>query len=237
MNAVAVCITGLLLAAADPLPAREGGESITASLLWYEEKEAGTDIYPVRIIVSAGYVRIDDADDEGDFVLLDRATRKLYSISREERSILVIENRPREQRLPEEIRLGEVVEEDDAAPAVAGKRPLLIRFTANDTTCYQVAAVPGLLEDAVAGLADYARVLGNRQLGSLQTVPVEMQTPCFLSRYVYTPDRHLRHGLPIQEWDDTGYQRALVDFRAGELVEPGLFTLPEDYRRISLSNN
>ena len=104
-------------------------------------------------------------------------------------------------------------------------------------TCYRVAAVPGLLDDAVAGLADYARVLGNRQLGSLRTVPAELQTPCFLSRCVYAPDRHLRHGLPIQEWDDAGYQRSLVNSRAAAQVEPGLFALPEDYQRIRLATD
>jgi len=234
---LAVCVAGVLLPATNAAATGDGAGPLTASLLWYEEKEAGTDIYPVRIVVSAGFVRIDDDDDNGDFVLLDRATRNLYSVSHEERSIVVIEYRAHERRLPDDIRLDEVIEEDDAAPTIAGKRPLMVSFTANDTTCYRVAAVPGLLEEAVAGLADYARVLGNRQLGSLQSVPVEMQTPCFLSRYAYTPDRHLRHGLPIQEWDGAGYQRSLVNYRAAQQVDPGLFELPEGYRRVSLDSD
>ncbi|HUT41807.1 MAG TPA: hypothetical protein VM011_10735 [Gammaproteobacteria bacterium] len=237
LNAAAGCLAGMLIAVMGPLSAQEPAGPRTASMLWYQEKEAGTDIYPVRIIVSAGFVRIDDDDDGGDFVLLDRATRTLYSVNHEERNILVIEYQPREPRVPDTIRFDEVIEEDAAMPAVAGKQPLLVRFTANDTTCYRVAAVPGLLDDAVAGLADYARVLGNRQLGSLHTVPAEMQTPCFLSRYVYAPDRHLRHGLPIQEWDGAGYQRSLVNFRAGAQVEPGLFALPEGYQHIRLATD
>jgi hypothetical protein len=230
--AMAICLAGLLPAIAVPLPAQEDTAPLTASMLWYEEQEAGTDLYPLRIIVSAGYVRIDDDDDAGDFVLMDRATRDMYSVSRRERSILVVTYRPREGRLPDGIRLGEVVEADDTAPAIAGQQPLLVRLTANDTTCYHVAAVPGLLEEAVAGLAEYARALGNRQIGSLQTVPASMQTPCFLARYVYAPDRHLQHGLPIQEWDEAGYRRALVNFRADVQVEPGLFEIPDDYLRI-----
>ena len=234
MNAAAGCIAGLLLDVAGPVCAQEGAAPPAASMLWYEEKEAGTDIYPVRIIVSAGFVRIDDDDDNGDFVLLDRGTHNLYSVSHEERSILVVEYHPHKQRLPEDIHLDAVIEQDASAPPVAGKQPLLVSLTADGTTCYRVAAVPGLLQDAVAGLADYARVLGNRQLGSLQTVPSEMQTPCFLSRYVYAPDRHLQYGLPIQEWDGAGYQRSLVNFRAVAQIEPGLFVLPQDYRRIGL---
>jgi len=233
---LAACVAGVLLPVTNAA-AGGGAGPLTASLLWYEEQEAGTDIYPVRIVVSAGYVRIDDDDDNGDFVLLDRATRNLYSVSQEERTIVVIEYRAHEQQLPDGIRLDEVIEEDDEAPTIAGKRPLMVSITANDTTCYRVAAVPGLLEEAVAGLADYARVLGNRQLGSLQTVPAEMQTPCFLTRYAYAPDRHLRHGLPIQEWDGAGYQRSLVNYRAAQQVDPGLFVLPEGYRRVSLGGD
>jgi hypothetical protein len=232
--ALAVCLAGLSHAAAHAAAAGDGAGPLTATLLWYEEKEPGTDVYPVRIIVSTGFVRIDDDDDNGGFVLLDRASRDLYSVDPEEQTILVFGYRDHEQQPPADLRLDEEIEADDAAPAIAGRRPLLISLKANDTICYRVAAVPGLLDDAVAGLAEYARVLGNRQLGDLQSVPAEMQTPCFLSRYAYAPDRHLRHGLPIQVWDQAGYQRALVNFRSGEQVDPGLLKLPAHYRRMQM---
>ena len=236
MFVFAVCLAGVMLHAAGDTAAPGGVARPTTSLLWYEETEPGTDSYPVRIMISAGFVRIDDDDDYGDFVLLDRGTRNLYSVSHAEQSILVIEYRARDQRMPDAIGLDEVIEEDTAAPTVAGRRPQLVSLNANGTTCYRVAAVPGLLEDAVAGLAEYARALGNRQLGSLQTMPAELQTPCFLSRYAYAPDRHLQYGLPIQEWDDAGYRRALVNYRSGERVDPKLFVLPEGYRRLHLES-
>jgi len=232
--ALAACLASALLTAANVSAAPGDAGPQLASLLWYEESEPGTDSYPVRIIVTAGHVRIDDDDDNGDFVLLDRITRSLYSVSRGEQSILVIEYRAQEQRMPDDLRLDVVIEEHDTVPTVAGRQPQLISLMANGATCYRVAAVSGLLEDAVAGLADYARVLGNRQLGSLQSVPAELQTPCFLSRYVYAPDRHLRHGLPVLEWDGQGYRRSLVKYRSGEQVDPGLFVLPGDYRRLRL---
>lgn len=235
--ALAGCLAGLVLhASADTAaPGREAQS--TASVLWYEEQEPGTGSYPVRMVVSPGFVRIDDDDDYGDFVLLDRGTRNLYSVSHAEQSILVIGYHARERRVPDTLKLDELVEADASAPAIAGHRPLLVSLTANGTTCYRVAAVPGLLEDAVAGLAEYARALGNRQLGSLQTVPAEMQTPCFLSRYAYAADRYLHHGLPIQEWDDAGYRRTLVNYRSGVRVDPGLFVLPEGYRRLRLESD
>jgi hypothetical protein len=230
----AACVAGLLFGAAS---AHEPAATVRADLLSYEEQEPGTEVYPVRIIVSRGYVRIDDADDAGDFVLLDRATNDLYSVSHEERSILEIPFRHLEPKLPDDLALEATVEEDRAAPAIAGTRPLLVGLSANGRTCYHVAAVPGLLEEAVAGLADYAHVLGNRQFGALPTVPAAMQTPCFLARYVYAPDRYLQYGLPVQEWDDAGYRRALVNYEAGVQVARDLFVLPEDYDRHPLGGD
>lgn len=225
---------GLLLAMAAAAAAPDGSGAPGASLLWYEEQEAGTDSYPVRIIVNADYVRIDDADDNGDFVLLDRTSHTLYSVSREERSILVVDYHAHPLNLPDGLTLDAVQEADESAPAIAGRQALLLNLTANGTGCYHVAAVPGLLDAAVAGMADYARVLGERQRGSLHAVPAEMQTPCFLARYVYAPDWHLQHGLPVQEWDGAGYRRALVNYRAEAPVDPGLFELPEAYRRLHM---
>ncbi len=86
-----------------------------------------------------------------------------------------------------------------------------------------MVVVPGLLDAAVSGLAEYARVLGMRQLNSMDVVPESVQTPCFLSRYAYAPARHLDRGLPVQEWDGAGYRRTLVDFNASTMVSPALF--------------
>jgi hypothetical protein len=80
-----------------------------------------------------------------------------------------------------------------------------------------------------AALAEYATALGNRQFSDMASLPAEMLTPCFLSRHVYTPARHLLAGLPISEWDETGYRRTLVDYRENTTVGADLFELPQDY--------
>jgi hypothetical protein len=234
MIATLACVVTLLPPALRPILAQEAAGTLRADLLWYDEQEPGTEVYPVRIIVSRGFVRIDDAADDGDFALLDRATLDLYTVTHEERSILEIPYRHLEPHRPDDLRLDEVIDRDERAPAIAGKTPLLVSLRANGDTCYHVAAVPGLLEAAVAGLAEYARALGNRQFGNLRTVPADMQTPCFLAHYVYAPARHLQHGLPVLEWDDSGYRRALISYRADEAVAATLFVLPEGYDRVTL---
>ncbi|HAJ92009.1 MAG TPA: hypothetical protein DCO71_05240 [Gammaproteobacteria bacterium] len=209
-------------------------ENITGvNILSYEEREAGTDIYSVRVLVSPGYVRFDDGYAASDFALLDRQSKTVFSVSHEDRSILVIEYQPGDVALPADINLTETRTADNAAPAIAGKQPVHINYLANGDLCFQAVTVPAVMRDAVAGMAEYAEVLARRQLNDMEAVPVSMQTPCFLSRYVTAAARQYRDGLPVQEWDDAGYFRTLSDFVANETVPAALFELPGTYERFS----
>ena len=204
------------------------------SIVTYMEREAGTDTYPVRILVSADYVRYDDGFNAGDYALLDRRSRTLYSVVHENASVLVIENHPVSAPLPAELSLTEERIEDNDAPAIAGKQPQHVKYLANGTPCYQAVSAAGLMDEAVAGMAEYASALGERQQGNMQSVPETMQTPCFLSRYVYATARHYSHGLPVQLWDEAGFYSVLTDFSAGETAPAALFEVPDDYERIQL---
>jgi len=221
----------VLLAAGCMQPDGESGEQTTVTLLTYQEQETGVEPYPLRMLVNKQFLRFDDGYDASDFMLMDRDTQTIYSVSHEDQSILIISGYPAAAAAPEEIVLTEERDIDTAAPKITGKQPVYIRFLASGTVCYHAVVAPGLLEQASMALAEYATALANRQFSDMASVPEEMQTPCFLSRYVYTPDRHLRYGLPVSEWDESGYRRTLMDFREDETVAAGLFTLPEGYER------
>ncbi len=206
----------------------------TVSLLLYQEQEAGIEPYPVRIMVTPDFVRFDDGYAGSDFMLMQRATRTIYNVSHEERRILVITSPAVAAGVTHDLALEQLRETDASAPLIAGKQPLHIRFLANAEECYHAVVVPGLLPEAAAGLAEFAVLLGERQRSDLQSVPADMQTPCFLARYAYAPERHLLAGLPVQEWDTDGYRRSLVNFSAAEAVPRELFELPPDYERMPL---
>jgi hypothetical protein len=203
------------------------------SVLSYDEREAGTDVYQVRVLVSPGFVRLDDGYATSDFVLLDRRSSTVFSVNHEDRSILVIENQPNDAMPHADIVLTETRTPDNEAPAIAGKQPVHVQYLANGTLCYQAITVASVMDEAVAGMAEYAELLAERQLNNLQSVPESMQTPCFLSRYVYAPARQYSAGLPVQEWDDSGYFRTLTDFSEAEAVPAALFELPESYERFT----
>jgi len=215
-------------------PAEQTGQVTDVSIVLYEEQEAGIEPYPVRILVSPDYVRFDDGYDESDFVLLNRGSRALFSVVHENRSVLIIRNHPFSGSLPPDITLTEDHIEGNDAPTIAGKQPVHIKYLANGTPCYQAISVSGLLEEAVAGLAEYATALGERQLVNMQSMPETMQTPCFLSRFGYAPERHYNHGLPVQVWDESGFYRSLADFHEHETLAAVLFEVPDSYEKLLL---
>lgn len=215
-------------------PDEQTGELTDVSMITYMEREAGTDTYPVRILVSPDFIRYDDGYDESDYALLDRRSRTLFSVAHESASVLVIENHPFTGSMPAELSLTEERIVDDDAPAIAGKQPLHVKYSANGTPCYQAVSVAGLMNGAVAAMAEYATALGERQLHDMQSVPEALQTPCFLSRYAYASGRHYSHGLPVQLWDESGYTSSLTNFRADETVSSTLFDVPDDYESILL---
>jgi hypothetical protein len=220
-----------LLAAGCAQPDGERQGQTTVTLLTYQEQEAGVEPYPLRVLVNERFLRFDDGYDASDYMLMERDTGTIYSVSHEDQTILVISGYPAAAAAPQEIVLTEERDIDTAAPEIAGVRPEYIRFLASGTVCYHAVVAPGLLEQASLALAEYATALANRQFSDMATVPEDMQTPCFLSRYVYAPARHLHYGLPISVWDESGYHRTLLDFKEGERVAADLFVLPERYER------
>ena len=224
-----VCLVPLALA----VHADEAG--VTANMLQYDEQEPGTDIYPLRILVTDSYLRIDDGQDEGDFILMDRGERRVYSIDHDEQTVLVLNYQAPESALPEDLVLSAVQAPDLAAPKIQGGQPVNHRYLANDELCLQTVTVPGLLDGAVTAMAEYAGILAARELQNLDQVPVAVKTPCYLARYVYAPAWHLQDGLPLQEWDAVGYRRSLVNFAATEEVPAALFRLPAGYEELRLN--
>ncbi|MGB5304903.1 MAG: hypothetical protein WBO57_01550 [Gammaproteobacteria bacterium] len=212
----------------------DGSASRQTSTLLYKEQEAGTAGYPVRVLINAAHLRLDDGYEGSDFILMERKSRTIYSVSHEEKRILVMTAPAVDQRPPADLDISVEQEEDAGSPLIAGVRPVQVRIKANNEVCFQAILVPGLLPAAVAGLIEYAQALGDRQLDVLDEVPESVRTPCYLARYAYAPAQHLRQGLPVQEWDVYGYRRALVDFKEPETVLPTLFLLPPDYERIRI---
>lgn len=204
-------------------------------VLHFQESEPGIEPYAVRMLITPAYVRIDDGYDESGFVLYDRSSRSIYSVTHDDRQILKIEYRPVSIEPPRELVYAEKESSDPQAPTIDGKLPVHYELLTNGQTCHEVVAVPGLLEDARLALGEYHQALAGEQAANLFKTPPEYQSDCMLSNLVFAPVRYLEYGFPIQERTHDGYMRALVDYEIDAELAPELFVLPE-YREYSINH-
>ena len=220
-------------------PAGEAEEAAAPAapnlVLHFQESEPGIEPYAVRMLITPNYLRVDDGFDEGGFVLYDRGSRNIYSVTHEDRQILRIDYRPVDIEPPRELVYTVNESSDPEAPTIDGKPPVHYELLTNGEICHDVVAVSGLLEGARTALIEYHDALAGEQAANLSKTPVEYQSDCMLSNLVFAPARYLEFGFPIQERSHDGYMRALVDYERGVELAPELFLLPEGYREYSIN--
>ncbi|MBU1192799.1 MAG: hypothetical protein KKA36_02790 [Gammaproteobacteria bacterium] len=200
-----------------------------ATLLMWEEQEAGVAPYSSRMLVTENYLRSDDGHDDGDFILFDRQTQRIYSVSHEQRSVLVIEASQPPEMVPLQPPLQDSLQPDPEAPKIAGQSASHFQLSSGDQVCLQATVVPGLMPDVVAALREMQAVLAARQYRDLDKTPEDYRTPCFMANYIYAIDRHLQAGFPVLELRQDGWQRALLDFHSDQPVAAELFSVPKGY--------
>jgi|GEM_PF-391506 len=212
--------------------ARAPGE---ATQIDFVEQRPGIKPYNTRFVVNAKYLRIDDGPGSHDFILLDRKQRKVYRVNSSERQIMVIDTKPVKVQPPFDLKLGEKdMGPMKGAPSVGGHRPVRYQFSAKGEVCYNVVAVSGLMDDALAAMREFRQVLADDSTVTLNLIPADMQDACELARNTFAPTRHLDHGFPIEEQRKGGYQRSLKNFDLHFKPKPGLFELPKGYKTFTI---
>lgn len=229
----------LLTIAATGLGAMAQAAADSSVAKWvFVEQEAGVEPYQTRMMANAHFLRIDDGEGAPDYVLFDRKQRTIYSVTAATRSVLVVENREMDAVAPFKLELSETrVENSKDFPEVAGRKPAHYRLDANGEECSHVVAVKGLLPDALEAMREFGQVLAGESAATFAAIPADLHDACDMAAHTFAPDRHLQFGFPIQEWDDSGYARYLLDFDAQfEPTEQDLFGLPKDYVRATIED-
>ena len=202
-------------------------------MLKFQEGEPAVDPYTTRMLVADDYLRLDDGGDQDDFTLFDRKQKTIYSVTHENKSILIISNLPVNGSWIDDLKLEEILHEDSNTPLISGKRPRQLEMRVNGKVCQRMVVVPGLHESAIKALIEFRQVLASEHVRNLDKTPVEMQDPCFLGYEVRNPDKELQFGFPIQQQDHMGKTRILLDYNSGFSVNPSVFRLPQGYRKFS----
>ncbi|HYA37187.1 MAG TPA: hypothetical protein VEI74_02785 [Candidatus Methylomirabilis sp.] len=205
--------------------------STPATLLYFVEKEQGGEPFRTRMIITAGFVRMDGgATNADDFLLFDRANSTIYSVSSGDQQILVI--RPRVVELKPPVPFTHQVVPDNATyPSVGGHKVVHYELLTNNQRCYDLYAAEGLLPDAVLALRQFREALAGQQATTAAAAPQQMESACDLANNVFLPARQLAYGFPVRVVDMTGKSGELVDYKTDFRATADLLSLPEGYRR------
>ncbi|HSH28301.1 MAG TPA: hypothetical protein VK971_00215 [Thiohalobacter sp.] len=222
-------LAGMLL----QLPAGAEPPTRDATIVHYQESERGVAPYPVRILVTPAFLRLDDGVDGGNFLLVEREAGVLYNVNHQSRNILTIaDGEITEIEAAPDIQVK--VSADTDAPRIGGEAVRRVDVIADGELCMTAHVVPSLLPDVTAALRQYQQILAARQFRDLALTPESMRGPCFYANYVQGATRYLDEGLPVQWSHEGGRAQVLVDYEQDRAVPASLFTLPDDYRRVDL---
>lgn len=214
--------------------AEEITPQVVATIIQFNEVEAGVDPYVTRMIVSDRYIRIDDAAETDGFVLFDRLKKRIFSVVGENEMIVVVDPAYPLKGMPAGLKIRSEQIESKDVPMIAGVKPSYFQFYANDQLCYHVMASEGFLPEVTSALQSYQSVLAAQQQESLGSTPKELQTPCFLANYIYAPNKYISKGFPLEQWDESGYRRSLSGIEENVSISQSVFNLPDNYEYFSI---
>ncbi|KPK12772.1 MAG: hypothetical protein AMJ68_00825 [Acidithiobacillales bacterium SG8_45] len=203
-----------------------------ATIVYFDEQEGSNEPYRTRMIVTSAYIRFDDNDDKGDFVLYDRKQRVIYSTNSMDKRTLVIRWTDTKVAMPEKISNRDE-KLNESVPSVGGHVVRHYRLHTNDSLCYDLYAADGLLPDAVSAMTEFAQTLGVEHAAFLKAAPQLGGSPCDAMNNVYRPARYLKFGFPVHARDYLGRSRQLVDYQAGQKVSAELFELPKEFHQFT----
>jgi hypothetical protein len=206
-------------------------ETLDGVMLKYMVSEQGLEPYPSRIIITEKMVRMDDDDEQGNYLLFDREKQLISSVTHEDGTVFEIPQRLPNANPPIPLNRDQKLEADEKAPKIGGRQPHRLRLYVNEKLCFDAVVVPGLLPDSVKALQEFKRVLAGEQGKLLDELPQEMIEGCDLALHTFYPTWMLESGIAIQEVDLSNRKsRLLVDIDQSFKVDDKLFVVPDDYK-------
>jgi len=208
------------------LPAYAG--TIKSLALHYDELEKSAGVQNMRYLINQQFMRIDNGDDNADYILFDVNKKIIYSVNHNDQTVLKIEYKAWVQ--PEfdfKVNINQAVLKD--APKIQNKTVYIYNVNAAEQTCTSVYLIKNIYTAEMEIMYLYQKVLSGQQVATLNNTPKEMHTPCFLVDQVYHSGDYFQLGLPVKINYSRDYAKFLKDFKYIEVNEK-LFSLPEKYQ-------
>ena len=195
----------------------------------YSDENAGEPSYVTRYLVTDRYLRMDYGQDRDDFVLFDRKANRIYNVTHDQKEIMVVDpskltfTRPEKWNVREEL----VIEREDHMKQ--------LKVYVNDTLCSRLTVAPKLYPEMVQAMKEMKETLAETQGVTYFATPPEQRNICDLAQNVLEPDFWLSLGFPVDQIDNSGFTRRLINTDRVE-VRAGLFELPKGYRVWNIKN-
>jgi hypothetical protein len=207
------------------------------NLLIMMERNEAEPTFTTRIFVNEGYLHMSDTRSPADYMLFNRKERTIYNVTSEDKTILVIRDKPVNVESPIALDYQEESQPSAAIPKINGKQATHYQYNANGKHCYDAVVMPkDFMPDVLAAMREFREVLAGEHATTVDRTPKELLDACDLSVNIFHATQHMDHGLPIREWDRHGYQRFLKDYRENLQASEGTFDLPKDFKRYSIGD-
>jgi len=207
------------------------------TLFIFMERSEGAEPFTTRLFINEGYLHMSDTRSPADYMIFNRKERTIYNVTVEDKTILVIRNKPVNIESPIPLDYQEQSQPSGAIPKIDGKRATHYKYTANGEHCYDAVVMPkDFMPDVLAAMREFREVLAGEHATTVLRTPKELLDACDLSLNIFHTNKHLDHGLPIREWDRHGYQRFLKDYHENLEAAVGTFDLPHDFERYSIGD-
>ena len=188
----------------------------------------------VRMIITEGFMRMDEGPQAEDYLLFNRKTKTIYNIVAEEQSILIMQPGDVKLKSPYPILWNVESQTSNALMRTDNKNiasATHYRLKLNQKECYNMVTVDQGMDKALAVIREFRQVLANQL--KTQYTPQKKQE-CYEAVNIFTPLNHLHQGFPIREWSAYGYQRFLINQRKMIIFPKRLFELPAGYDQLKL---
>ena len=202
----------LMISALSTLQAASSdNDDLIVTEIIFEKIEPGLEPFRSRLLLSEHVLRLDDGNDQGDFILFDRSTHEIHSFNHEDQSHMKMKSLTPESL---DFKLNFKVESNPLrdAPKVNGVIPVQHQFFADAQLCKKSINVKGLLPELTQVLIDYEQVIVEQGKQTLSQVPAGVRSSCYMANnYLHASD-YLKAGFPLFVVDDLGRQKKLLSF-------------------------
>lgn len=228
-------IIALTACGASPKKSSPVSSEVSGWVVNFDEQRPGEAQGHSRMIISDEFLRIDNGEETDDFLLFNRAMKKIFNIVHDDETVLVIDAGEEPAMVgTERATIRAESEPSNVVVDRLGKhKSTYHKLFIGDKTCLSLIAVEGLLPEALKAMNEYRRALSFELAKGLQQQ--NNNDVCYRGLNIDEADFRQRFGFPIREWNDDGYQRFLTNYRVGVLIPGRLFEIPSSYRVLQFS--